>query len=87
MVQRGLSVRETEALVKRLQSEAEAGSAPRSSARAARKDPDTLALEADLSAALGLKVEISDRDGQGEVRIRYTALEQLDEVCRRLSRR
>ncbi|MCA3758784.1 MAG: chromosome partitioning protein ParB, partial [Phenylobacterium sp.] len=45
------------------------------------------ALEADLSAALGLKVEIVDRDGQGEVRVRYAALEQLDEICRRLSRR
>ncbi|MCA6271083.1 MAG: ParB/RepB/Spo0J family partition protein, partial [Phenylobacterium sp.] len=40
VVQRGLSVRETEALVKRLQSDAETGSAPRSSTRAARKDAD-----------------------------------------------
>ena len=44
-------------------------------------------MEADLSAALGLKVEIVDRGGQGEVRVRYAALEQLDEICRRLSRR
>ncbi|MCA6224623.1 MAG: ParB/RepB/Spo0J family partition protein [Phenylobacterium sp.] len=87
VVQRGLSVRETEALVKRLQSDAETGSAPRPSTRAARKDADIQALEADLSAALGLKVEIVDRDGQGEVRVRYAALEQLDEICRRLSRR
>lgn len=88
VVERGLSVRETEALVKRLQArdgEGEAGGAP--SRGGSRKDPDTLALEADLSAALGLKVEISDRGGQGEVRIQYAALEQLDEVCRRLSRR
>ena len=42
---------------------------------------------ADLSAALGLKVEISDKAGRGEVRIHYAALEQLDEICRRLSRR
>ena len=47
----------------------------------------TLALEADLSAARGLKVEISDRGGRGEVRVHYATLEQLDEVCRRLSRR
>ena len=87
VVQRGLSVRETEALVKRLQSDAETGSAPRSSTRAARKDADIQALEADLSAALGLKVEIVDRGGQGEVRVRYASLEQLDEICRRLSRR
>lgn len=88
VVERGLSVRETEALVKRLQGPGEAGEGSGGTpGGAARKDPDTLALEADLSAAIGLKVEISDRGGRGEVRIRYAALEQLDEVCRRLSRR
>lgn len=82
---RGLSVRQTEALVKRLQ---EGGDpAVRAPRRAGSKDADTQALEADLSAALGLKVEIADRAGQGEVRIHYAALEQLDEICRRLSRR
>lgn len=85
VIQRGLSVRETEALVKRLQ---EGGDpAARGQRRTAAKDADTQALEADLSAALGLKVEIADRGGRGEVRVHYAALEQLDEVCRRLSRR
>lgn len=87
VVERGLSVRDTEALVKRLQEGGGRGSAGGSSPGAGRKDPDTLALEADLSAALGLKVEISDRGGRGEVRVHYATLEQLDEVCRRLSRR
>jgi ParB family chromosome partitioning protein len=31
-------------------------------------------------------VEIRDAGGTGEVRIRYASLEQLDEVCRRLTR-
>ena len=85
VVERGLSVRDTEALVKRLQEGG--GPAVPSSRRAGSKDADTQALEADLSAALGLKVEIADRSGRGEVRIHYAALEQLDEICRRLSRR
>jgi len=80
IVVEGLSVREAEALVRR---QAKAGhsraaSAPRS------KDADTVALERDLSEALGLKVEIVDKDGAGEVRIRYGALEQLEDICRRL---
>ena len=45
----------------------------------------TLALEADLSQTLGLAVEILDRNGVGEVRIRYQTLEQLDDLCRRLT--
>ena len=78
----GLSVRETEALVRR---EAKGGQA-RAAAGPRAKDADTLALERDLSEALGLKVEISDKNGAGEVRVRYGALEQLEDVCRRLMR-
>ncbi|MFM1958628.1 MAG: hypothetical protein RL588_145 [Pseudomonadota bacterium] len=87
VVERGLSVRDTEALVKRLQEDGGGETQAQGARRASRKDPDTLALEADLSAALGLKVEISDKAGRGEVRVHYAALEQLDEICRRLSRR
>jgi len=50
------------------------------------KDADTRALEMDLSDALGMGVEIEDRDGRGVLTIRYATLEQLDELCRRLSR-
>ena len=53
---------------------------------AAGKDADTLALENDLAELLGLGVQIVDKGGAGEVRVRYTTLEQLDEICRRLSR-
>ncbi|HEX3810624.1 MAG TPA: ParB/RepB/Spo0J family partition protein [Rhizomicrobium sp.] len=50
------------------------------------KDADTRALEANLANALGLKVEIAHKaNGSGEVKIAYKTLEQLDEVCRRLS--
>ena len=50
------------------------------------KDADTRALESNLTNALGLKVEIAHKaNGAGEVRVFYKTLEQLDEVCRRLS--
>jgi ParB family chromosome partitioning protein len=50
-------------------------------------DPVTIALEKQLADKLGLQVEIHHRgDKGGEVKIRYSTLEQLDEVCRRLSR-
>jgi ParB family transcriptional regulator, chromosome partitioning protein len=51
-----------------------------------RKDTDTAALENDLSEVLGLQVEIRDAGGAGELRIRYASLEQLDDLCRRLTR-
>ena len=74
-----LTVRELEALTKR-------ESAPKSPPKpVADKDPDTRALEHDLTEALGLHVNISHRgESGGSVRIDYKTLEQLDEVCRRL---
>jgi ParB family chromosome partitioning protein len=80
IVGEGMSVREAEALARRPADAA--GRAPARSAR--RKSADTLALERDVSERLGLQVEIIDRDGKGEVRIRYKSLEQLDDLCRRL---
>lgn len=51
------------------------------------KDPDTLALEKRLSDVLGLQIEIHDRGKKGgDLKVRYKTLEQLDDVCRRLSR-
>jgi ParB family chromosome partitioning protein len=50
------------------------------------KDHDTTALESDLADILGLEVEIRDAGGKGEVRLKYATLEQLDDLCRRLTR-
>ena len=54
----------------------------------ARARPDDLLvpLERDLSDSLGLKVELSDKDGKGQLTLRYGSLEQLDDLCRRLMR-
>lgn len=48
------------------------------------KDPDTRALEKALEDVLGLAVSVEHRGRAGELRIRYTTLEQLDALCRRL---
>jgi len=77
---RGLSVRQTESLARG--QAVERGVA----ARRIGKDADTLALETDLSDALGVPVEIRDTGGVGELRLRYSTLEQLDDICRRLTR-
>lgn len=80
----GMSVRETEKLVRTT-------GIPRSQAARGRhkpeKDADTRAIEADLSANLGMSVMI-DHEPMGEsgyVRVRYNDLSQLDHLCRILS--
>ena len=79
VVSRGLSVRDTENLVRAKAAGPKKASGPRRS-----KDTDTAALEADLEDVLGMSVDIADRGGAGEMRIKYATLEQLDELCRRL---
>jgi ParB family chromosome partitioning protein len=80
IIDRGLSVRQAEALA---QEEADTKSVKRP--RTARgKDEDTVALERALSDALGLSVSVEHAGPGGEIRIRYGSLEQLDSVCRRL---
>lgn len=83
VIRRGLSVRETERLAKGEPAKA----APRSSKATPDKDADTLALEGDLSAALGLRVQIDHQTGDegGELRLRYRSLDQLDQLCGLLS--
>lgn len=52
------------------------------------KDPDTLALELDLSAHLRLKVSIVHIFGPegGEIRVRYTNLDELDGLIQLLTK-
>jgi ParB family chromosome partitioning protein len=87
VIDQNLSVRQAEALAKKAGSTS-GGQGPRAKApgHTGGKDADTVSLENDLSEALGLTVEILDHEGAGELRIQYATLEQLDEVCRRLSR-
>ena len=86
VISRGLSVRETEQLAKPPTSgKSSPGSGPR--ARRTEKDADTRALEADLSANLGMAVRIDHEPGgeTGLLTIRYNTLDDLDNLCRVLS--
>lgn len=83
IVDGGLSVRQAEALAQKGAAGEPSKEAP--SARA-EKDADTLALEKQISDTIGLKVTIKHREAGGEVKIGYKTLDQLDELCRRLSR-
>ena len=76
IVRRGLNVRATEALVRR-----RAGAPPQP--RAAR-DADTLALERELAAALGLRVSLAPRSRGGSLTLYYASLDQLDRILRLL---
>jgi ParB family chromosome partitioning protein len=84
VIRQGLNVRQTEALARATKKDHGAGG--RASNGAPPKDADTRSLEADLEEVLGLTVEIRHRGDAGEVRIVYGTLEQLDDLCRRLSR-
>ena len=86
IVAEGLSVRAAEALARKTTDGVSPRPGTKGLTRALDKDADTRALESDLSEVLGLEVEIMDRGGAGEVRLHYATLEQLDDLCRRLTR-
>lgn len=79
VIDRGLSVRETEKMVKELTNPP----APKPARRASEKDADTRVLESDLSAHLHMRVAINhsgNADG-GQMVITYRDLDQLDRLC------
>lgn len=88
VVRDGLSVRATEALVKRQQQlDGSTATAPKAKPTG-EKDADTRALERDLSAILAMKVAINHKAGteMGQVTLTYENLDQLDDLCAKLSR-
>lgn len=88
IIARGLNVRQAERLVQEAKSGAEgAAKKPKSKSGddAPAKDTDTLALERDLTALLGLKVSINFQGSGGSLTIHYRTLEQLDDVLHRLN--
>jgi ParB family transcriptional regulator, chromosome partitioning protein len=77
VAQQKMSVRETEALVKRLGSQPGAGGSESS----ARADPNIRKLEADLSEKLGAKVQVQhSSSGKGKLVISYHTLDELDGI-------
>ncbi|MEO8241795.1 MAG: ParB/RepB/Spo0J family partition protein [bacterium] len=85
VVNRGLSVRETEKLAQAVRPAGKGGSTHR---KKPEKDADTKAIEADLSASLRMLVRI-DHSGPGDggtLSITYRSLEDLDLLCDVLSK-
>lgn len=80
VVERGLSVRETERLARG--TKPAAASPPRPAKEA---DADIAALERQLGDILGLKVKIAYGSGSGSVTLGFSSLDQLDLICQRLT--
>ena len=82
----GLSVRDIERLVQaRDAGEADAAPVAKADPGKVDRDADTRAIEAKLSDLLGLNVTLKPKsDGSGALTIRYTTLEQLDDLLRRI---
>ncbi len=79
VVKQGLSVRETEKLVRRLQSESESPSRP--SREKVVEDPDIRRLVNDLSEKLGAKVDLQQgAKGKGKLVIGYNSLDELEGI-------
>jgi ParB family chromosome partitioning protein len=77
VVRRGLNVRATERLVQRRTQLPSPASRP-------IRDADTLALERDLGAGLGLRVTLEPKARGGALTLHYQNLDQLDRVLRLL---
>src|SRR5437868_6264868 len=77
VVRRGLNVRATELLVRRRAATPE----PR---QRKPRDHDTVALERDLGASLGLRVALSPKGRGGALTLHYASLDQLDRVLKLL---
>jgi ParB family chromosome partitioning protein len=83
---KGLSVRQAEALAKRARP-GPGSDIGRASARNAAQavDADLESLERQLSDMLGLKVQVKHAGAGGTVALSYSSLDQLDMICQRLS--
>ena len=83
MVKQGLSVRATEALVRKNASGG--GASGGGKRKAPGKDPDTLRLENDLSEKLGASVNIRHSSrGKGVLEISYNSLDELDGILKHI---
>lgn len=85
VVRRGLNVRQTERLATE-QGGVRSRRSGGASARPSDKDPDLLALERDLAAVLGLRVDIVSAGRGGSLTLHYGTLEQLEDILQRLNR-
>jgi len=75
---KGLSVRETEALIRKI-------SAPQKKPEATRKDPDIIKLEERLTEYLGAQVHVRQKaKGKGSLEITYSSLDVLEGILSKI---
>lgn len=78
VARKGLSVRETEALIRKI-------SSPAKKPKTSRKDPDIIRLEERLTERLGAQVRIKQKaKGKGSLEIAYTSLDVLDGILKKI---
>ncbi len=78
VAKKGLSVRETEALIRKI-------SAPAKKVKATQKDPDIVKLEERLTEYLGAQVQIKQKGkGKGAVEIAYSSLDVLEGILSKI---
>lgn len=78
VARKGLSVRETEALIRKI-------SAPTKKSKSKQKDPDITRLEQRLTECLGAQVHIRQKaKGKGSLEIAYTSLDVLDGILKKI---
>ncbi len=81
VVKKGLSVRETEALVRRLNKPDGAVPGENGDAGPAGRDPNVARLESELADKLGAQVQIQHtRSGRGKLVVAYNSLDELDGI-------
>jgi ParB family chromosome partitioning protein len=85
IVKGGLSVRQAEALAKKVRPGAGQDVARSSDQDARPVDADLAALERQLGDLLGLRVKVAHGKSGGTVQLHYSTLDQLDLICQRLS--
>ena len=84
IIQKNLSVREVETLVKNLQNGYKTGPSPSSHKKT---NADVRQLEESLAEALGASVTIdTKKNGSGILKVHYRNLEQLDEILKKIKR-
>jgi len=81
IVDDGLTVRDAERLVR--EEKSPSTTTKRRSVSSVGRDADTIALEKDLSASIGMQVRITLQAGteSGQLSIRYTSFDDLDKLC------
>ncbi len=82
IVEHGLSVRDAENLVRQMKKEENAPTVTK--VIKAQKAADIRNLEEKLTDALGLNVDLKDKNGRGELKIKYKTADQLENLIKKL---